>query len=189
MAKHKTKIFIILFGILVLLIALVVLEKTTDFNLINQDYNRKDESAKTTSNSPTAQEDFTNGSSREAGNSIGEHEGSAIVTDNNGTITTTDMNNPTVSRDGQVTVYSPKKNALLINNSEVAGSTTLNKISYRLIDSVSGVISSGEIGVTGGKFSGKINFQTTADTGRLDLFGTKPDGVEFSHAEIEVRFK
>ncbi|MBA3758744.1 hypothetical protein H0X10_03880 [Candidatus Saccharibacteria bacterium] len=150
----------------------------------------EDDEAKTTSNAATAQADFTDGVDREPGNSLGEEEGSGEIADNNGTIdSSTDTSNPVVSSTGEIKLFSPKKDISISSGHTVSGTSTLFSVSYRLIDNVSGIIASGNLNVVNGKFSGKVNFTTNGTEGRLDIFGTRVDGTEFSNIEIPLRFK
>jgi hypothetical protein len=177
-----------LVAILVLGSILFALEKAGITNLYSSNKSG-DSEAKTTSTTKTAQEDFNDGEFREPGNSLNENEGTGSISDNNGTISEdTDTSNPVVSATGEITLYTPKSNASVNSGYVVAGTSTLSFVSYRLIDSVSGVISMGELRVVNDKFSGTLNFTTTADEGRLDIYGTKEDGSEFSSIEIPIRF-
>lgn len=187
--KNKKLVLIVIIVLLSLVAALFVLEKKGITNLIGNNNTNLDDEAKTTSNAATAQEDYKDGNPREAGNTIDENRGSATVIDNGGRSSSVDTSNPVVSKTGEITVYSPAANAILTNPTNISGKSTLSKISYRLIDNVSGVISTGELSVVNGSFSARLSFETSAQTGRLDIYGTKPDGVEFSSIEIPVRFK
>lgn len=186
----KRKILIVLSVIFALAIIVVVLEKSNVTNFYTKDIaTTEQETEKTTSNTETAQEEFTDGEYREPGNSIGEDEGFAEVVDSNGWIdSSVNTNNPTKSASGEIEVYAPAMNSLLKSGYTIAGSSSLQRVSYRIIDNVSGMIASGELSVVNGKFSGKINFNTTANEGRLDIYGTKSDMAEFSNIEIPVRF-
>lgn len=93
------------------------------------------------------------------------------------------------SKDGMITVYSPTINGLFKNGQSLSGTASISNVSYRLIDSVSGVIASGSINVNNGKFSGIFNFQSRASNGRLDIFSANELGIESSVIEIPVRLK
>lgn len=186
--NKNTKIIIIILILLAAGAVLLVLEKTQVINL----YTRKpdaSEGARTTSTTPTAQEDFNDGEAREPGNSLDENDGSGGIIDENGNIGDVDTSNPITSAGGEITVYSPKTNMTIAPGQKLAGVSTLPKVSYRLIDELSGVIAMGELTVVGGKFSGSISFTSNADQGRLDLYGTRNDGAEFSNVEIPIRLK
>jgi hypothetical protein len=167
---------------------LFILEKQHIINLYGKKNSAND--PKTTSTVATAQDTFTDGNPREAGNTLSENKGSAVVSDTNGAINSNiDTSHPTVSKTGEISVFTPQSNALVNSGFTVSGLSSLSLVSYRVIDDVSGVISTGELRVVDGKFSGTLGFSTTAATGRIDFFGTKFDGTEYSSVEITVRFK
>jgi len=172
---------------------LVILEKANVINLYNSSSDQtsvEEDDAQTTSTTETAQSDFNGGEFREPGNTLIDGEGSAIVTDNNGEIRAEiDKSNPIVSPTGEISVYSPRKDDKITNGFAFAGSSSLPKVSYRLIDSATGMIATGELTVVNGNFSGTITFSTGATQGRLDVFGTNENLTEFSNIEIPVRFQ
>ncbi len=144
--------------------------------------------AKTTSTLPTAQEDFTGGDERQPGNTVRENEGTGNIEDRQGAVSEqTDPGVWTTSSTGEVTVQNPYPNKILRSGTEISGTSSLQKVSYRIIDSVSGVIAQGELTVVNGKFSGIINFSSSATEGRLDIFGAHSDGSEFSNVEIPIK--
>jgi hypothetical protein len=147
--------------------------------------------AKTTSTAPSAQEGFNQkGSTKEPGNTISENGGSASINDNQGEIDNTiDKSNPTISSSGETTVYSPQQNTLISPGATITGSSKLSTVFYRIVDDFSGVISSGRLSVVGGEFSGTLEFDTSATEGRIDLFGAKTDGTEYSNVQIQIRYK
>jgi cytoskeletal protein RodZ len=148
-----------------------------------------DSGAKTTSLAPSAQEDFTSGDERPVSESNPD-KGEAYVTDSQGNVSNvTDQSQWTRSQSGEITVYSPTTNQLINNSDVLSGESSLPKVSFRIIDDVSGVISTGELSVVNGKFSGNLSFTTTASAGRVDIFGAREDGSEFSNVEVGVRFK
>jgi len=145
--------------------------------------------AKTTSLAPTAQEDFTDGDKRTI-QETNKDKGDATVSDNQGSITK--ITNPSewmTSSSHEITLYSPAQNQIVRNGDYISGESSLNIVSFRIIDDISGVISTGQLSVVKGKFSGTISFSTTASSGRLDIYGTRDDGGEFSNVEVPVRFK
>lgn len=143
--------------------------------------------AKTTSKAETAQEDFTEGGERTPTTST-KNEGS--VSDNGGTISSIPPSTTwTTSPSGAITVYTPAANSLVTDGHTLSGKSTMPKVSYRLIDDVSGVIAQGELSVVNGNFSGKFNFNTQGSKGRLDVFTQREDGVESNNVEIPIRFK
>ena len=146
-----------------------------------------DNSAKTTSTAESAQSDFSDGDDRQPQVTTPKTEGT--VSDNNGAVGSVPSSSQwSSSKSGAVTAYSPAKNSKVTNGSAISGSATGSRVSFRIIDNVSGVISQGELSVVGGKFSGTLSFSTTATEGRLDLFTTRADGVEENNVEIPVRF-
>ncbi len=145
--------------------------------------------AATTSTSPSAQDDYSDGDERQAQDENLD-QGTATIKDNRGSISETPVQSKwTTSSTGQITLYSPNQNELLKNGDFITGESTLSVVSFRIIDDVSGVISTGQLSVIKGKFSGNISFSTSASTGRLDIYATKDDGAEFSNIEVPVRFK
>lgn len=187
----KKKIIITLITIFIICIALfIVLETTNTTSFLKQSSTSKNDEkqSETTSNIPSAQSNFTSGdSNREPGNTLHEDHGSAIIEE---TDQQTESNpSPIISNTGEISIYSPIKNSVIKSGSVISGSSTLSKVEYRIIDSVSGVIAMGALTVKDGKFSGKITFNTNASEGRIDLFATKPDFSEYSNIEIPIRFK
>lgn len=157
---------------------------------LNRDKASFQDTAKTTSTAPTAQEDFTGGDEREPGNTIRDNEGSGTIEDTGGEIDkNTNTSNPITSASGEISVYSPQENAIIQSGDKVSGTSELNQVSYRMVDSVSGVIATGRLEVVKGKFSGIVNFNTSAREGRIDIFGTKENLAEFSNVRIPVRFR
>jgi len=184
----KKKLIFALSLLLILLGILFALEKRDVINLLSTEKSTSTDTAKTTSTVETAQENFTEGNERNPGNSLNENEGSGGITDNNGVFSpSTDTSEPIISSTGEISVYSPKNNALITTGHEVSGSSTLPKVTYRLIDDVSGVIATGELSVVNGKFSGFVSYVSSGKNGRLDIYATKADGSEFSNIEILLR--
>lgn len=166
-----------------------LLEKRGVINLYTQDIS-SDNDAETTSKEPSAQPDFKEGDDRQAGSTIREDEGSATVVDNSGSIDETiNKSKPTTSETGEITVYEPVINALVKDQIRIAGTSTLPTVIYRIVDSVSGVVSIGELSVVNGQFSGSLKIDTGAEEGRLDVFARKADGNEFSNVAIPLRFR
>ncbi len=190
--KKITTKKIILFSLLLLLIiagVLFALEKTKVINFYKKEPTINDTIDKTTSTAPSAQEEFSNGDMREPGNTFSENEGTGSVEDLEGDATTQDDSAKwTASSTGEIVVHSPFNGQSLSNGTEISGTSSLTTVSYRLIDNVSGVITQGQLNVVSGKFAGRVNYSTSATEGRLDVFGTMPDGSEFSNTEIQIRF-
>lgn len=184
-------------AVIVIASIMIVLEKKHVVNLygingalISTGSSANQDDAKTTSTAETAQDDFSDGDAREPGNTLQEDGGSAEISDTNGNL---DASTPTdksiVSKTGEITVYTPQKDSLVQSGQVVSGKSSLSKVTYRIIDSSSGMIAMGELKVVNGNFSGKLNFSTSASEGRLDIFGTRDDLSEFSNIEIPMRFK
>jgi hypothetical protein len=184
------KKFLIAIGVFILIGSiLAILEKTHVINFYERKPVATDSADKTTSTVPSAQEDFSGGDERSAGNTEGENEGSGNVEDLQGNSSTpTDSSDWISSGSGEIVVHSPNKNQVLNSGTELSGTSSLAQVSYRIIDNVSGVIAQGELGVVGGNFAGKINFTTSASEGRIDVFATHIDGSEFSNIEIPITF-
>lgn len=182
----RKKVLIALLVLVLLALLLLILEKANITKFYTKDSSTSDETAKTTSTLPSAQDDFTGGDSREPGNTLNENDGSGSITDTGGTADEVDLSSPTTSQTGEITVYSPKANATIRSGYTVYGTSTLPKVSYRLIDSISGVVATGELSVVGGKFSGSLSFASNADEARLDFYSTKSDGTEFSNVSINL---
>ena len=146
--------------------------------------------AKTTSEAPSAQENFSEGGEREPGNGVFENKGSGRVEDLNGQENkATDPSTWTTSKSKEITVHSPSANSIISKGTIVSGTSSISVVNYRLIDSLSGVIAQGEISTVNGVFSGKLSFDTGATEGRLDIYGIRSDGQEYSNIEIPIRFR
>ena len=185
----KKRVIIFVASIVVIGASLAVLEKTHIINLYEKPPKGVDDGAQTTSTTPTAQSDYSDGDQRAVGNTEPENKGNGIVEDKKGTTSSeTDPSTWTTSSTKEIVVHSPSKNKTVTSGTEISGTSTLTKVNFRLIDEVSGEIAQGQISVVNGKFSGTLNFTTSASTGRLDFYGTKADGREFSNVEIPLKF-
>jgi hypothetical protein len=143
-------------------------------------------SVTTTSKEPSAQSNFTSGGQREV---VQSNRNEGIVTDTGGNVPSLPPSSGwSSSTSGIITVYSPAKNSLLSTGQTLLGESSADRVSFRIIDSVSGVIAQGSIGVVNGKFSGNFSFETSAQEGRLDIFTVNNSGVESNVIEIPVRF-
>lgn len=141
----------------------------------------------TTSKEPSAQSNFTDGKKREI---VQPNKNEGIITDTNGDISSLPPKSEwSSSASGVITVYSPAKDSLLSSGQALMGESTADRISFRIIDSISGVIAQGSIGVIKNKFSGTFSFETSANEGRLDIFTADEKGVESNVIEIPLRFK
>lgn len=136
----------------------------------------------------TAQPDFTDGGDRDVV-SDPDKKGNGEVTDNQGVIDAVpDQSQWSRSSTGAIAVYTPAKNEKLVSGQKISGESSAGNVTFRLIDNVSGVIASGEIAVVDGKFSGTLNFTTSATEGRLDILTFTEDGREANNVEIPIRF-
>ena len=187
--RFSSKRLLIALVLIVLAVAvLIVLERTGVIDIFpNKNNSSQDQQAETTSKQPSAQRDFTTSKSREVVPSANKDEG--YVTDNKGAASTSYPKSQwSQSTSRVVTVYNPAKGAVLKSGDTIAGEAKADKVSFRLMDNVSGVISQGTISVSSGKYSGVFNFSTTGTEGRLDVFTTDADGIESNVVEIPVRF-
>lgn len=181
--KHK-KVYIVISTIALILIVIAALEILGITSLTKNESTE----ARTTSVQPTADEDFTDGTDR-APNTSSKQEGT--VDDNGGDNSSAPppASQWTTSPSGVITLYTPAANSILSAGDTVSGKTSTPTVSFRLIDSVSGVIAQGELKVINGTFSGTFNFTTKATEGRLDIFSTSADGREQNNIEVPIRFK
>ena len=177
-------------GILVFGFGLFVLEKlqVTNFYTIDSSPSMPQVDAKTTSDIPSAQSNFTSESEKPAAQSNQDEKGRVNVEDTQGS-TVISTEKALVSSDQNITVFSPQANSLVVPDQVIAGLSKLDLVQYRIIDSNSGVIATGNLKVVGGKYSGIFTYKSTAEEGRIDIFATKQDGTEYANIELPVRFK
>ncbi len=193
--RNKKKIFIILLVVIfIALLVVFILDRTNTVELFGNnskpESTQEDKDATTTSKTPSAQSDYTDGDERQPGNTLNENKGTSVIRDTNGNIPgSVNTSNPITSSTGEITAYTPGANSIVKSGQVVAGASTLPKITYRVIDDISGMIAMGDLSVVNGKFSGTIAFDTTAKTGRIDIFATKSDGSEYSTVEIPIKFR
>lgn len=193
--NSRKKITTIILIMVVLLCAFFTLEKTNTTHFFtwghsNSKESQEDKNAKTTSSVPTAQEDYSSGDERQPGNDQSENKGSSIIKDTGGNIPSdTETNQSISSSTGEITIYTPIKDSLIKKGQTIAGTSTLPKITYRILDNVTGMIAMGDLTVINGKFSGTIDFNTSSKDGRIDVFATRPDGSEYSNVEIPIIFR
>lgn len=191
----KRNIVIAAAFIIVLVGGLFILEKTGTTDLIkNPSFLKKtnankNQDAQTTSTAPSAQSDYTSSdTTKDAGNTLNENRGQAGASDTSGQ-SSSNTSSPRTSSTGEITVYLPLDNATVKSGQEISGTSTLPQVSYRVVDSISGVIGEGTLNVVNGKFSGSLSITSNATEGRIDVFGTKSDLTEFSNIKIPVRFQ
>lgn len=94
----------------------------------------------------------------------------------------------TTSKSGLITVKQPSADAKIQDGSTISGSAKVKEIHYRLIDNVVGVVAQGTLNVVDGNFSGILKFQPNGTGGRLDVFSTDAQGVEYNEVQINVSF-
>lgn len=175
------------------LIALVVIlagfgiYKTSGLGIFSKEDPGSTDNEQTTSAEPSAQPNFSEGNEKSTNNDR-SNEGTAIISDDQGNFVDVDTSNSSTSSSGEITVFTPTKNSLVRSGQRISGTSSIPEVNYRVIDSVSGVIATGTLSVVNDKFSGTLNFSTSAKEGRIDFFGTKSDGTEYSVVEIEVNY-
>lgn len=186
--KHKfsKKTKVTALCLLVVIGVFLALELTGRTSFIFDRDAKSDNQAKTTSDAPSAQSDYSSGDNRQP----------ATPRPNTDEISVSDTGGSTASgvaalrsADGVISVDNPAKNALFTSGSSLSGTSNVPKVSYRLMDDMSGVTATGDLAVANGKFSGKFTFSTKASVGRLDVFQVGSGGIEKSIIEIPVRFK
>jgi hypothetical protein len=174
---------------LVFIFGLFILEKSQVTNFYKKEYAAigTQLEAKTTSDISSAQTDYTGGSEKPATQSNQDEKGRVKFEDTQGSgVVLTDKF--VVSSDQNITVFSPQSNSLLEPSQVVSGLSKLDLVQYRVIDSNSGVIATGNLKVVDGKFSGIVTYSSTATEGRIDIFAVKQDGTEYANVELPVRF-
>jgi len=103
-----------------------------------------------------------------------------------------DSDNSGVSSDsGAITLTNPSANGILGNDTTISGQAEVQNVSYRIIDDSRGMIAQGELAVSNGKFSAKINsLSPYGDSGVLQIFSIDPDTrQEENLVQVDVRFK
>lgn len=168
-------------GIVVLLaLALVLLEVTHVFDIFPR--SRKAITSpiitslqphQTNSHTPAASS-FTQGTST-------DQKGSGTVS--------TPSSDWATSTSGLLTLKQPVSGAKVSSGFVLIGSSSVSPVQYRLIDSISGVISVGSITVYNGSFSASISLKNIGTSGRLDVFNTASSGKEINEVQIPVGFK
>jgi len=101
----------------------------------------------------------------------------------------TNSGQSTSSASGNITVYSPSPDSVVKSGGTLSGAAKVSTVNYRLIDDKIGVIGTGILKVVSGRFSGRFEFQSGGQAGRLDVFRTLSDGREVDVVEIPVRYQ
>jgi len=117
--------------------------------------------------------------------------GQGTDVDNKGKVTTPPTTNSrlwTASQSGVITVKQPTAQTTFKSGDTVSGSASVPQVQYRLIDDQTGILTEGSLSVVNGNFSGTLQFQPVATTGRLDVFTVNAAGVESNEVEISVNF-
>lgn len=189
-AKKRSKIqrsTLVLLGVLALVIVLTltVLSLTGKIHFFGGEDSSKN-TAQTTSKVPSAQSDFSGGSERSTA-TTNKTEGIVEDTQGNSTVDTS-SEQWTKSQDGSLVVYAPYSSKLLASGDILSGVSNGSRVSYRLIDNISGQIAQGSLQVVNGRFSGVFEFSTKATEGQVDVFNQASDGTETNNVSIPVRF-
>jgi len=180
----------LLYGTLLVLATTLVLIGLYFYNNNSEEQrtNSEQQEAKTTSTIPSAQEDFSSDSDRKAAER--NEKGQASVNDAEGVLSELPSESQWVtSSNGEITVYGPAIDSLIISGASIIGESSLDQVNFRIIDSISGVLSQGSLQVVNGKFAGSLVFETNATKGRLDLYASKEDGSEYANVEIPILYK
>jgi hypothetical protein len=112
-------------------------------------------------------------------------------TDRNGRLPSGISSNPSdwsTSASDLITDKTPQENGIFTPSAVVAGTASVGRVQYTLIDSQLGVISQGFINVVNNNFSAAVNFSSHTSTGRLDLFSTDANGKELNEVQVDVKF-
>jgi hypothetical protein len=111
------------------------------------------------------------------------------VTDTHGSsATSTNSSQWIKSASGAITVKQPTANSKLQDGNVISGSASVGEVHYRLSDNETGVIAQGTLGVVNGNFSGALHFTVQGTGGRLDIFSTDSQEVEYNEVQINVSF-
>lgn len=144
----------------------------TPVSLPNQDNSNSSQLTKTTPSS-------NNSGSRNSGGATDTNGSSAASTSSNQWIK---------SASGAITVKRPAADSKLQDGDVISGSANIGEVHYRLSDNKVGVVAQGTLSVVNGNFSGIIHFQSQGTGGRLDIFTTDSQEVEYNEVQINVSF-
>jgi len=178
MAKIKSRRYTLIFLLLIFIIAIC-------YSIISI---KKDSKPKVSPN-PTAtitQLHSTDDKNKNINTSSGINQGTS--TDTHGS--TNNINSLpdqwVQSQSGVITVKNPLINSSFKSGDSLGGSANVNKVQYRLIDNMAGVISQGFINVYNNNFSANISFPYYSNSGRLDVFSTNSNGAEINEVQINL---
>jgi hypothetical protein len=120
-------------------------------------------------------------------NSGSGNSGGAADTNGNSAASTS-SNQWIKSASGAITVKQPVSNSKLQYGDVISGSANIGEVHYRLSDNKVGVVAQGTLSVVNGNFSGIIHFQPQGTGGRLDIFSTDSQEIEYNEVQINVSF-
>lgn len=148
------------------------------------------ETAKTTSKEPTAQEDYTTGKDRPTSTGNSNNQGGAVDTKGKPTEPVPDDESTwTKSASGEITLKQPTNGTSLASGAQIAGSSNLAAVQYRLVDDQVGVIAQGTLNTTDGNFSGNLQFTARGTSGKLVVFNyDRVTGAEQNSISIPLTF-
>jgi hypothetical protein len=189
-SRFNRKLLAVVLVVIAAIVAVIVLELTDTTHLFHKSDAAAKVVVKAGNPTPAPKNNVSKGATTPAKSPAttgGSTEGGAK--DTNGTAgASTDPGKWVVSQSGNITVKQPIANASLKSGGILSGSSKLDKVNFRLIDSNVGVIAQGTLSVVNGNFSGTLSFTPQGATGRLDVFSTDAEGVELNEVQISVRF-
>lgn len=128
------------------------------------------------------------GSSRQNNASSGSSQGGVV--DSNGIVSVpvpVPADNSGISSDsGLITLKSPIAKAKLTSGDEISGLAAVDKIQYRLVDTVAGVVSQGGLNVVDGRFAGKVYFNQYSNSAVLVVYSFDALGREKNEIQVSV---
>lgn len=143
--------------------------------------------AKTTSKSPTAQNNYSAGAARPNSASTGNSQGGVV--DTKGRDVTNNSNSQSApASTAAINLASPTTNALVVSGDNITGEANVPTVMFRLIDNDAGMIAQGQMTVVEGKFSGTLRFQPKGSNGQLDVYSTNSLGAEENEIQIPIQF-
>jgi len=93
------------------------------------------------------------------------------------------------SSSGDITLQLPTENTTVETGDTISGTATVSSVNYILSDTSVGEIDQGTLPVVNGRFSGKMEFSTSAPSGTLQVYYANPsNGAEEDLVEINVNF-